>query len=120
MSASPFTDLEHRWGRRFEVNVPVQVAVGVLKGLRVTAPISIGDSRPLADFGSRNDRSACHAREQWRGRSGMVRVRLEYHQAFSPRRVGGSTVGKARSAKRPSFYVSHTVRRRSQCRKYPS
>jgi hypothetical protein len=33
MSASPFTDLEHRWGQRFEVNVPVQVTIGVLKGI---------------------------------------------------------------------------------------
>jgi hypothetical protein len=33
MSASPFTDPEHRWGQRFEVNIPVQVAIGVLKGI---------------------------------------------------------------------------------------
>jgi hypothetical protein len=33
MSARPFTDLEHRWGQRFEVYIPVQVSLGVLKGI---------------------------------------------------------------------------------------
>jgi hypothetical protein len=33
MSASPFIELEHRWGQRFQVNIPVRVSIGLLRGI---------------------------------------------------------------------------------------
>lgn len=33
MSARPFTDLEHRWGHRLDVTIPVQFNLGLLKGM---------------------------------------------------------------------------------------
>jgi hypothetical protein len=33
VSSSPSTELEHRWGQRFQVNIPVQVSIGLLRGI---------------------------------------------------------------------------------------